>query len=186
MLTSSRCFVDPNAAALCALDLVDEILEESGFLDACDLAVPPIEPPANFQTWCDWKRNRGGCVKAAVAPSAPANHNSTGNMGIRRRPNACTDQVPSPADPKNPTLLELRHQAKYLQLLAQHHDTLGHVLQSPPFRLPLDLVGKLVTVSDLASCLRRMQEGLTIDATRALDLVLLASQLCSWYWRERQ
>ena len=182
MLTSSRCLADPNAAALCALDLVDEILEDGGFLEACDRTVPPMTPPTHFQSWCDWKRNRGGGVKAITAATTISAAAAT--VGPRERSNACTDQVTPPVDPKNPTLLEWRHHAKYLQLLAQHQETLGLVLQSPPFGLPSELCHKLCTVSDLASCLRRVREGLTIDATRALDLVLLASQLCSWYWRD--
>lgn len=177
MLTTSRSFINPNASANSALDLLDEILEEGGFLEACDECVPAIPPPSdNYSSWCDWKRRRVGCVRAAPRSIA----------GPRERPNACTDQVPPPVDPENPTVLELRHQAGYLQVLARHEEVLGRILRSSPYRLPSEILHKLTTVSDLASCLRRLREGFTLDAPRALDLVLLASQLCSWYWRERQ
>lgn len=44
-----RSQVDANSAVSCALDLVDEVLEEGGFLEACDTA--NIEAPTGFSTW---------------------------------------------------------------------------------------------------------------------------------------
>ena len=174
MLGRSRSFANPNAAAACALDLMDEVLEEGGFLEACDAA--HVEPPdSTYHSWCDWKRRRGGCVRAAPA------------AGPReQRSNAGTDQVPPLVDRHSPTFLELRHRAAYLKILDRHHQQqLGRVLLAPPYRMSADTLSKLVTISDLASCLRRMREGFHLSAPRALDLVMLASQLCSWYWRER-
>ena len=48
-LLTKRCLVDSDAALLSALDLIDEILEEGGFLEACDAA--QISPPNGFSTW---------------------------------------------------------------------------------------------------------------------------------------
>jgi hypothetical protein len=33
------------------LDLIDEILHEGGFIEACDLS--GIPPPANFENWTE-------------------------------------------------------------------------------------------------------------------------------------
>lgn len=48
-LLIGRCSTDPNAALTSCFDLIDEVLEEGGFLNACDQALIP--PPENFPTW---------------------------------------------------------------------------------------------------------------------------------------
>ena len=49
MLLTSRCHVHPDSGVYGALDLIDEVLEEGGFLEACDLSGVP--PPSTFSTW---------------------------------------------------------------------------------------------------------------------------------------
>jgi len=59
MLTK-RAVVNPDATVTSALDLVDEVLEEGGFLEACDEA--QVTPPTHFGSWRAWKafgRQRG-------------------------------------------------------------------------------------------------------------------------------
>lgn len=48
-LLIGRCSADPNAALVSCYDLIDEVLEEGGFLEACDQALVP--PPDNFPSW---------------------------------------------------------------------------------------------------------------------------------------
>jgi ankyrin repeat protein len=48
-LLTRRCLVDSDATVLSALDLLDEIIEEAGFLEACDAANVP--PPSGFDNW---------------------------------------------------------------------------------------------------------------------------------------
>jgi ankyrin repeat protein len=48
-LLTKRCLVDANAALESGLDLMDEVLEEGGFLQALDQALVP--PPLNFHSW---------------------------------------------------------------------------------------------------------------------------------------
>lgn len=48
-LLISRCSADPNAALTSCFDLIDEVLEDGGFLKACDQALIP--PPDNFPSW---------------------------------------------------------------------------------------------------------------------------------------
>ncbi len=48
-LLIGRCSADPNAALTSCFDLIDEVLEEGGFLTACDQALVP--PPDKFPSW---------------------------------------------------------------------------------------------------------------------------------------
>jgi hypothetical protein len=48
MLTK-RSVINADATVQCALDLIDEILEEGGFVEACDHA--QVVPPTHFASW---------------------------------------------------------------------------------------------------------------------------------------
>ena len=48
MLTK-RSVVNADAAVMCALDWIDEILEEGGFVKACDFT--NVTPPSHFHSW---------------------------------------------------------------------------------------------------------------------------------------
>lgn len=44
-----KCTVDPDAAIAASLEIIDEVLDEGGFVHACDEA--HVTPPTNFSTW---------------------------------------------------------------------------------------------------------------------------------------
>ena len=44
-----QCRVDPDVAVESTFDLIDEILEEGGFVEACEKA--GVTPPTNYATW---------------------------------------------------------------------------------------------------------------------------------------
>ena len=48
-LLTKQCLVNADAAVMSGLDLVDEILEDGGYLEACDAA--QVAPPTNFPSW---------------------------------------------------------------------------------------------------------------------------------------
>ena len=48
-LLTKQCLINADAAVMSGLDLVDEILEDGGFLEACDTA--QVLPPPNFASW---------------------------------------------------------------------------------------------------------------------------------------
>jgi len=48
-LIVKRCTVDPDAAITSSLEIIDEVLDEGGFVDACDEA--KVTPPTNFSSW---------------------------------------------------------------------------------------------------------------------------------------
>lgn len=48
-MISKRSVINADAAVMCSLDLIDEILEEGGFLEACDYT--NVTPPTHFPSW---------------------------------------------------------------------------------------------------------------------------------------
>jgi len=175
MLTK-RATIHPDETVVTALDLVDEILEEGGFVEACDAAA--VSPPPFHATWRDWKafgRRRGRVQPATTAASTMNQH----------RPNVTLATVPTPAVTERPTLVQHRRVASFLTLL-QNNPRLTGVLQCPPSNMPAPLCAQLARTADLASLVRRMSSGIHVDSTVAMDLVMLVSRLCGWYWRHSE
>lgn len=173
MLTK-RSVINADAAVTCALDLIDEVLEEGGFVEACDFA--EVAPPTHFGSWRDWKVHcrrcrRGGPIQLPDDDTV--------------RPVATTATVPKPKE--NPSVLEMRRQAGFLHILANRTPVLAHVLAHQPYNMPRPLIQQLIATSDIQSLVRRMGwRGVHFEATVAMDLIMLVSRLCSWYSRERE
>jgi hypothetical protein len=122
--------------------------------------------------WKSWSRRN-----SKVVESRPED---------RVRPNATLATVHGPQDPKRPSLVELRRQAGFLQVLAHRFPHVGQVLMAAPYNVPPVVVQQLVTISDIQSLVRRMgSRGVHFDPPVAMDLIMLTSRLCSWYSRER-
>ncbi len=51
-LLTSRCHVHPDTGVFGALDLIDEVLEEGGLLEAFDIA--RVDPPPSFTSWVSY------------------------------------------------------------------------------------------------------------------------------------
>jgi uncharacterized protein len=166
------CFVNANAAVLSALDLVDEILEEGGFLEACDKARVPAPPP--FENWANWKRQKHGPVVV--------------ERDVRDRVNVTTATIPLPKDPRLPSVLEMRRLAGYLPTLARYSDTLGPILTGCPYNVPPAVLHKLCRVADVASLMRRVRHSgsVTLEANVAMDMILIINRLASWHGREQR
>jgi hypothetical protein len=202
-LQSSTCFVNPNAAVVQAFDIMDEVLEEGGFLSACDMAQVPA--PIPFATWSDWKRS---------SSSIPYRGYGDGNIPSSRRLNITKANPPEPKDKDNPTIYEMSRQVGYLPLLNQYQSQtdIVSILLEAPYRLPLKLLNQLLRTADIASICRRCcilpiqtssinvqvtndnnvnnnnlrsNHAIYFEANAAMDIIMLASRLCSWYWRER-
>jgi hypothetical protein len=193
-LHSSTCFVNPNAAVVQAFDIIDEVLEEGGFLSACELAHVPA--PIPFATWSDWKRS---------SSSIPYQGYEDSSRSISRRLNVTEAIPPEPQDKDNPTITEMRRQVGYLPLLNQYQlqTDIVSILLEAPYRLPLKLMNQLLRTADIASICRRCcilptqthtlttipptndKHAINFEANAAMDILMLASRLCSWYWRER-
>lgn len=171
-MLAKRSAVNPDDAVGGALDLMDEILEEGGFLLALDAA--QIPPPLIFSQWSEWKawgRQKGRVAAVDWGPE---------------RLDLTTATCPPPRNMDQPTFCELRRHAGLLQILSHRPPLLESILTKQPYKMPQGLLEKLCKVADVASLTRRMGgRGVHFDVALAMDMVMLASQLCSWYWRER-
>lgn len=168
--------VDPVATVSCALDLMDEVLEEGGFLEAFDLAKVP--PPEQFASWKAFKSHVR--LNGRVSPEP-----SRAMPGRRLDVTMATSR--GPANPDEPTFVELRRKAAYLQVASRWSFSLARVLSTRPYNMPTPIQHQLIVTADLGSLTRRMDgRGVHFDAPVAMDLVMMVSRLCSWYWRERE
>jgi ankyrin repeat protein len=174
----STALVNANEAIFNALDLLDEVLEESGFLTACDVAQVPA--PIPHASWADWK-----CAASPTRSTSPPRP----ILRHPRRISVTEAMPPPPQDPAHPTIYEMRRQVGYLSLLAQYQSqfNLLAVLTATPYRLPQHLLQRLIRMADIASIARRCgdQNSVRFEAHAAMDIIQLASRLCSWYSWER-
>lgn len=179
MLTN-RSVINPTATVSGALDLIDEILEEAGFLEACHASgsIPTPPAPRFVSSWIDWKRWCQDChleqqrrqsdlaivsdtsttISAGNAISADPSSNRLRILMDRERPNATYAQMPTfQEDREKPYMLvELRRMAQYLQVLKEFSITLQPILSSPPYNIPPIYIQQLIITHDLASLVRRM------------------------------
>jgi len=201
--------VDPVESVIGALDLMDEVLSEGGLLEASDEVNVPAPSPLSsspfvgarprreFNSWCDWKSYvlMNGRVEAETS--------ATPSVGGNRRLDVTTAVVLGPSNPDAPTFVELRRQVGFFSMVATS-PALAQKLSAAPYNMPPVVVQKLVVTSDLASLTRRMicstrgggdignglagtaRPVVSFEPPLAMDLIMMASRLCSWYWRERE
>jgi hypothetical protein len=179
----------PNEAIVCALDIIDEILEFIGFLSAFDTAKIPAPNP--HKTWVDWNRS---------AQSKPTRKHQVDTTVSDNRPFPLTIsrlQPPLPRDENNPTLWELRRMTGYLPLLSQYQSRtdIVHVLTQQPYHIDRELIDQLIGIADVASICRRccvqpmmpvashneFRQCIEFDTNIALDIISLAEDLYHFY-----
>lgn len=181
MLITKRCGVDADAAISCAMDLIDEVLEEGGFLEACHTV--NITPPTHFKSWGGWKS--WGFTHNHLDPIPSTN---------AVRVNALTASLPGMprlvvggkgTDVLTPmNARDWRRGICYLQILAHRSPLLAKTLIEPPFNMPAWMVDQLITVNDIQTLSRRMgNRGTHFDASVAIELVMLASGVVAWHGR---
>ena len=186
MLTH-RATSHPDAAVISALDMIDEILEEGGFLEACGAA--RVVPPTNFTSWQEWKKRAQNCGITSSCLKPRAATSITGLEDESERPivTLATADLPLHFDQSDPmpSRSEMRRRAGFLSILAHRTPLLQLVLSQPPYNVPERLLSQMIRISDLSSLVRRMgSRGVHFDSQVAMELVMLASSLCTWYWRE--
>jgi len=81
------------------------------------------------------------------------------------------------------TVVGLRRDACFLQLLAHRSPLLARTLCSPPYEIPSDTIQKLKNNSDIQSLVRRLgsHAGVHFEVPVANDVVFVANQLLLWY-----
>ena len=197
-LITKRCGVDADAAISCAMDLIDEVLEEGGFLDACHQV--NLTPPTHFNTWNEWRS--WGFRNNHLDPIPSTSFNRVNALDLM--PSAYFARVTNILDqshldphkagqatPDFSTLVPMnardwRRGICYLQILAHRSPLLPRALMDPPYNVPRWLIDQLIAVNDIQSLSRRLgSRGAHFETSVAIELVMLASSVVSWYGRER-
>mmetsp|Transcript_6360 Transcript_6360/g.9164 ORF Transcript_6360/g.9164 Transcript_6360/m.9164 type:complete len:847 (-) Transcript_6360:244-2784(-) len=184
-LLTSRCSVDPNASIFSCFDLMDEVLEEAGFLDACDQA--GVVAPPHFSDWESWRiaGHRHNHLPPTLSKLTQRSAVTSTLVGLPASGLQCTKEERFPLKPGRCSI-DMRREICFLQLLAHPTSKLRHILSRPPYRMPPWIMEQLITVNDIQSLSRRMTgHGLKFEASVAVEIVMLASSLVSWYMRER-
>jgi hypothetical protein len=167
---------DPTAAIVLTLDLIDEVLEEVGFLSACDTAHIPA--PVPHKSWCDWKRS---AKPRALYDRMEDEMREQLNENQPPRVSVTTCLPPSPRDNSYPTKLELRRLVGYISILSKYQSSTNIVcvLTEEPYSIPRRIIDQLIRIADIASVSRRCDESQDIRFGRhvALDLMQLADDL---------
>ena len=182
-LLTKRTTVDPDSAVASALDLIDEVLEEGGFVEACDTA-KLLVPSSDFKSWAEWKAH---CKRHERADPAPEHEG---------RPNALQATLPGlpRLEHTGPRVgramtsaVDQRRGICFLQLLAYRSPCLQRVLSMVPYNMPQWLIQQLITVNDIQSLSARLgPKGVKFEPALAMEMVMLASSVCSWFERERE
>ena len=212
---SRASLVNPMAALLATLDLIDEALEEIGLVEV--FAAARVSPPRDFASWAAWKRHvrlHGDISASRSCRPPPEDGSVVAAMTLPPRLDVTTAEVQLPGNPQAPCAIELRRTVGYLALVARYPDV-QEILIGPPWCMESNLVTRLSTVSDLSQLMRRTMPiaadasdgpgpfdalavggdnynssnnaigGISVNPPVALDVIMLASQLCNWYESER-
>jgi hypothetical protein len=170
-----RADINPNETVVCCLDLIDEILEEGGWVQACQAANVP--PPHPYTSWTAWK-TYGQTIPRHLPSSMQTPPYVHTNLTLRTLPSV-----------DRPSIAEHRRAAGFLPLLAKH-SRLVDVFKQPPFEMSPLLLNQLTQSQDVASLVRRVGSngsgGIHFDSVGATDFVGLVSRLSGWYWSYSQ
>lgn len=175
-LITKRCSVDPDCSVANALDLIDEVLEEGGFLEACDIAKVP--PPPLFMNWAEWKDH---CRQYRDVPPSPE-PDVRPNSLLATLPGSPVLDAPLPTQRSTKSSVEQRRDMCFLQILAHRSPMLQCVLLAPPFGMSKRLLQQLITVNDIQSLSARLDSrGVNFEVVVAIEMVMLASSVCNWH-----
>ena len=148
-LLSSRCHVDPDSAVSNTLDLIDEVIEEGGILEAFDAA--GMSPPTSFLSWVHF---RAWCGRCDVILSRCQNEDIS---------NIFAQDVSGNKPRHVESAQTQRRRANYLLAMSRAPNTLAEVLASPPYQMPSLLLEKLRSNGDLQSLARRLASGVHFE-----------------------
>jgi len=172
ILLTSRSHIDPDSAVFNALDLIDEVLEVGGILEAFGAA--GVAPPSSFESWSTYQL---WCGKCDVILSRCSNVDVTNILA--------QESGTEGNSPENLRLVEpsqtQRRACNYLQVLARAPQSLTTTLSSHPHDMPRTLFEKLKACHDIQSVVRRLAGGgIHFDTIIANDMVVLARMAVMW------
>ncbi|KAL9189084.1 hypothetical protein ACHAXT_011574 [Thalassiosira profunda] len=179
-LLASRSIVHPDSAVFNALDLIDEVLEVGGMLQAFDEA--GVDPPKSFASWSAFQSY---CGKCDVILSRCGDVDVTHLLAEESEAGLEIVDTKGGASPKNLRPIEpsatQRRGCNYLSVLARAPERLNTILSSPPYDVSSVLLRKLQTNSDIQSIVRRnVSGGISFDTAFANELVVLARMAVMW------
>jgi len=179
MLLTSRSHVDPDSAVYNALDLIDEVLEVGGIIEAFDAA--GVNPPSSFASWLAY---RSWCGKCDVIISRCADLDVTNIFA--QESDAGVEIVESNGmSPSNLRPIEAsqtqRRKCNYLQAMSRAPQSLTTILSSHPYDMPSGLFAKLIASHDIQSVVRRFTGGrIHFDTNVANEMVVMARMAVMW------
>jgi len=163
-LLGSRSQVHPDSAVFNALDLIDEVLEEGGILEAFDAA--DISPHSSFASWSSY---RSWCGKCDVILSRCAGLDTANRLAQDSDDNL--RQVESSQTQ--------RRSCNYLQVMARAPPSLD--LSSHPYEMPSALFERLTSCHDIQSLVRRsIGGGVHFDTHFANEMLVTARMVVMW------
>lgn len=181
-VVTKRCFINPVAAVSGILDLIDEVLEEGGFIEACDMAGDILPPSSSrFNSWKDWKACRHNEQSSNIDSRAVEPHQEISlNASIPSRSLTSSDNYALATE-----INAQRMAGCYMQQLAYRSKSLQSVLSHVPFNMATGVIQELITLSDIASVVRRLgvhTRSVYFEPKMAMDFVMLATRLVSWLY----
>lgn len=131
-------------------DLIDEVLEVGGLLDALDSA--GVDPPSEFDSW--------------VSDCHIIHYHSRSPLSSQFSHHVCFDFISiKSAYRLHRSRLEVdssqmqRRACNYLQVLSRAPPSLSTIMYSHPYEMPVALFSKLKAYHDVQSAVRRLSDG---------------------------
>ncbi|KAL7554995.1 hypothetical protein ACHAWF_018953 [Thalassiosira exigua] len=169
-LLTSRSQVDPDSCILNAVDLIDEVLELGGILQAFDAA--KLAPPSDFESWTSFQ---AWCGKCDVILSRCSNVDVANIFASMESTGAPLDDIRR-VEPS----ADQRRSCNYLEVLARAPPSLSKICRAS-YDMPSTLFSRLRLNHDIQSLVRRLQGGgVHFDTTIATEIVVLARMTVMW------
>lgn len=169
--------LDPTSTISCALDLIDDILENSGFLDACDAS--NLVAPTGYLNWADWRLERLNPKRLDKASKMNWHHPS--NPTLRSLP--VFGQDFNLGNPLHRYLyaLHMRREACYLQMLSHRSRTLTNILVSD-YKIPRPLLKRLQNISNIQSLFLRLGTSvIRFNEIVAAEITAVTRDFLNWF-----
>lgn len=173
-LLGSRAQIDPDSAVSETMDLIDEVLEEGGLMQAFDQA--QVAPPCSFTDWVSCHEFAlftcaiylTVCCISHVSKTAFQNWCGQCDAILSRRKGEnsgganALDQFHAYRDVAG-TAQDQRRSSNYLHVIAHAPPSLSQILVSCPYRMPAIVLNKLINAQDIQSLVRK-QAGVHFDS----------------------
>jgi len=161
-----------------ACDLMEEMLEEGGFLEICDnLEIPP---PCGFESWTNW--SSWGRISDGIIMTSLQNINSKDRLNENENLNSLLHgrRIQATKD--------MRKMYPFFCTLSdmKYSPMLRSAITAPPYHMRDDLFNNLKKYSDVVKLIRNPVIGCHFDMNVAKEIVVLGKQVFVWLKKLRQ